>query len=369
MVKVKDMFYACAGDANICSAGECGGAVTALLKYALESKMVDAVVAMTKGTDVYDGVPTVFTNPADLVKSAGSLHCAPTAIGKFVVQYMNGARDKKIALPVKPCDARSILVMAKRGKVNKDNLLLIGLNCGGTVRPMVGREMIEKYYGVNPDDVIKEEIAKGKFIIVTKSHEHKEVSIDELEEHGSGRRMNCQRCDVKIPTMADLACGNWGVIGPQAGKATFVEVCSEKGAKLLDAAVNAKAVTTQVADPKGIEARAKINDVMVKMGLKNQKKQFKEAADPSYWGAQFKKCIKCQGCTLNCPAIFDLKLKASAFEGRGDLPPSLNYHMARAAAIAGDCCNCGMCEDGCPVDIPLSRMYHEVAKRIGQEIK
>ncbi len=80
---------------------------------------------------------------------------------------------------------------------------------------------------------------------MTKNHEHKEVSIDELEEHGSGRRLNCQRCDVKIPTMADLACGNWGVIGPQAGKATFVEVCSEKGAKLLDAAVNAKAVTTQ----------------------------------------------------------------------------------------------------------------------------
>jgi formate dehydrogenase subunit beta len=43
--------------------------------------------------------------------------------------------------------------------------------------------------------------------------------------------------------------------------------------------------------------------------------------------------------------------------------------MARAAAIGSDCCNCGQCEDGCPVDIPLSRMYHEVANRIGQGIK
>ncbi len=368
MVKVKEMFYACASDESICKAGECGGAVTALLTHALRSKAVDAVVAVTKGADLYDGVPTVFTNPDEIVRSAGSLHCAPTAIGKFVVQYMNGARDRKIALPVKPCDARAIRAMAKRGKVNADNLLMIGVNCGGTVRPIPGREMIGKYYGVSPDDVVKEEIAKGKFIIVTRGGGHKEYSIDELEEHGAGRRQNCQRCDVKIPTMADLACGNWGVVGPQAGKATFVEVCSEKGAKLVDSAVDARAIAVQPADPGGIEARAKINDVMIKMGRKNQKKQFAEAADPGYWAAQFRKCIKCQGCTLNCPAVHDVKLKPSAYEGRGDLPPSMNYHMARLAAIGGDCCNCGMCEDGCPMEIPLSRMYHEAAKRIGREI-
>ena len=38
---------------------------------------------------------------------------------------------------------------------------------------------------------------------------------------------------MKVPRQADLACGNWGVIGDKAGKATFVEVCSEKGADLL----------------------------------------------------------------------------------------------------------------------------------------
>ena len=369
MVKVKDMFYAQAASADICKVGECGGAVTALLTYALQSKTVDAVVAMTKGADLYDGVPTVFTDPKEVIKSAGSLHCAPVAIGKFVAQYLNGARDMKIALPVKPCDARAILVMAKRGKVKKENLLMIGVNCGGTVFPMAGREMIEKYYGVSPDDVAKEEIAHGKFIIVTKNHEHKEYSIDEIEAKGGGRRKNCQRCDVKIPTMADLACGNWGVVGPLEGKATFVEVCSEKGAKLLDAAANAKAVTLSPPDPKGVEARAKTNDVMIRMGLRNQKKQFAEAANPEFWGTQFKKCIKCQGCTLNCPATFDMKLQPSAYEGKGDIPPSLNYHMARMGMVAGDCCNCGMCEDGCPAEIPLSLIYHEAAKRIGQEIK
>jgi len=46
---------------------------------------------------------------------------------------------------------------------------------------------------------------------------------------GYGRRANCRRCEEKIPRSTDLAFGNWGVIGPDAGKATFVEVCSESG--------------------------------------------------------------------------------------------------------------------------------------------
>ena len=155
-------------------------------------------------------------------------------------------------MAVKPCDARSIhKELAKRGKINLDNVLMIGVNCGGTIRPMPARDMIEKLYATNPDDVIKEEIDKGKFIIVTKDHQHKEISIDELEEKGAGRRENCQRCETKIPDEADLACGNWGVIGPLAGKATFVEVCSEKGAKLLDGAVKAKLLRRQRPGPEG----------------------------------------------------------------------------------------------------------------------
>ena len=44
---------------------------TELLKYALESKMVDAVLAVKRGVDLYDAVPTLITDPKDLDKCAG----------------------------------------------------------------------------------------------------------------------------------------------------------------------------------------------------------------------------------------------------------------------------------------------------------
>lgn len=368
MVKVKDMYYACTTSDDIKAKAECGGAVTTLLKYALESKMVDAVLAVTKGADLYDGRPTLITKPEDVIKSAGSLHTAPLNMGKFIAQYLDGARHMKIAVPVKPCDARTIIALARLGRINRDNIVMIGLNCGGTVRPMQAREMIEKYYAVNPDDVVKEEIDKGKFIIVTKDHEHKGISIDELEEKGSGRRANCQRCENKIPRMADLACGNWGVIGPLAGKATFVEVCSDKGAKLLDGAIKANLLTVTSPDPKGLEIREKTNNAMLKLAAKHQREQFTKAGlDMSYWSKQFSKCIKCMGCTVHCPLAYDGHFKTPAYEAKGSIPPSLTYHLAKVAAVGSECINCGGCEDVCPMDIPVSRLYHDVAKRLEAE--
>ena len=88
--------------------------------------------------------------------------------------------------------------------------------------------MIEKFYETDPDEVVKEEIAKGKLIIETKDNEEQEISIDELEDAGYGRRTNCRRCEINIPSMADLALRYWGVIGPLAGKATLVEVFCKK---------------------------------------------------------------------------------------------------------------------------------------------
>ncbi len=107
--------------------------------------------------------------------------------------------------------------LAKRKQLDLDRIIMIGVNCGGSVSPVLARKMIADKYGVDPNVVHKEEIDKGQFIIEYEGG-HKGISVDELEEAGYGRRTNCRRCKMKVPREADLACGNWGVIGPRAGK-------------------------------------------------------------------------------------------------------------------------------------------------------
>jgi formate dehydrogenase subunit beta len=357
------MLYAWTNDADIKKKAELGGAVTGLWKYALESKAVDAVLVIKKGTDLYDAQPTLITDPKQLANTAGSLHCGTLLLPKIVKKYLDGAKNKKIGVTVKGCDVMGFYELAKRKEINLDNVVMIGVNCGGSVSPVLARKMIAEKFGVDPDKVHKEEIDKGQFIIEYEGG-HKGISIDELEEAGYGRRSNCRRCKYKIPRQADLACGNWGVIGEKAGKATFVEVCSDKGANLVAGAVKAGVLATEAANPKGLEIRAKVEGAMFKLGDKWRKKDF-TALGPNMWekiGKETSRCLKCYSCIENCPVCFTAakELKESLMVKAGELPPNPMFHMRRFAHISDSCINCGQCEELCPAEIPLALFSHAI---------
>ncbi len=358
-----DMVYAWTTNADLAKKAECGGAVSALLKYALESKTVDAVLAVQKGVDVYDAVPVIITDPKDIDNTAGSLHCGTLLMAKLIKKYLNGAWGKKLAVTVKGCDAMGMYELAKRQQINLDNIIMIGVNCGGTVSPVLARKMIREKFDVDPELVHKEEIDKGQFIIEYEGG-HKGISIDELEEAGFGRRSNCRRCKMKIPRQADLACGNWGIIGDKAGKATFVEVCSEKGAKLLSAAEKAGAIATEKANPKGLEIRGKVEGAMFKLGDKWRKHDFTALGEGKERLTKIVKetsrCIKCYACIENCPICYcvECSTKKPYLVAPGELPVNFMFHMIRFAHISDSCVNCGQCEENCPMEIPNALFMH-----------
>ena len=363
MAKKGDMLYAWTNDADIKKKAELGGAVTALWKYALESKTVDAILAVKKGKDVYDAVPVIVTDPAQLAGTAGSLHCGTLLNAKLVKKYLGGASNMKIGVTVKGCDAMGFYELAKRQQINLDNIIMIGVNCGGSVSPVLARKMIAEKYGVDPNTVHKEEIDKGQFIIEYEGG-HKGISVDELEEHGFGRRTNCRRCKMKVPRQTDLACGNWGVIGEKAGKATFVEVCSEKGANLVSGAVKAGILATEPANSKGLDIRGKVEGAMLKLGDKWRKKDFEGLGEGKdrlkKIMAETSRCMKCYACIENCPICYcvECSTKNPALVPKGELPVNFMFHLIRFAHIADSCVNCGQCEENCPSEIPNALFMH-----------
>ncbi|WP_042706613.1 Coenzyme F420 hydrogenase/dehydrogenase, beta subunit C-terminal domain [Methanomicrobium mobile] len=359
-----DTFYAWTKSSDI--KGECGGAVISILKYALENKIVDMVLTVRKGVDIYDPLPVFITDPAELASCAGSLHCGTLLLPKLIKKYLDGARNMKIAVTVKGCDAKAMYELGKRNQINMDNIFMIGLNCGGSVSPQVARKMIAEKYGIDPDDVVKEEIDKGQFIVITKDGQHKGISIDELEEAGLGRRPNCQRCETKIPRQADIVCGNWGVVGDKAGKATFVEICSSKGAKLFDGAVSAGAIDTCAPDAKGLAIRSKIENVMINLGKKHQEKQFASLGSGAkrlgFIKGEASRCIKCYNCIEQCPICYcnECSTKKPHLVRPGLIPPDFMFHLIRFAHVSDSCVNCGQCQELCPMDIPNALVMHSL---------
>lgn len=338
--------------------------------------MVDAVLAVkAREGNRYDGIPTLITDPEEVIDTAGSLHCSSPNIARFLKEYLGGAFDMKIAVVCKPCDARAIIELVKRTQIEGENLILVGLNCTGTLPSVNSKQMFEEEFKVDPADVVREDIDEGKLTIWLKDGTEKVKDLEGLELKGYGRRENCRRCDVNIPKMADIACGKWGA---EEKKATFIEVCSDKGSGFIDKAIEAGYIKVESPDSTAIETRRGKDEEEVERAKRQQERDFAFFKDMSleerfnYWSAEFSQCIKCFGCRDACPICYCKDCTLEADRGvvvGGEAPPNIMFPMIRIAHVMDSCVNCGQCQDACPSELPLSRLIFMLNKELSAIFK
>lgn len=86
-----------------------------------------------------------------------------------------------------------------------------------------------------------------------------------------------------------------------------------------------------------------------------------------YWMKEFGKCIKCYGCRNICPACFcpTCTLEDPSLIKPGGMPPEIPlFHLHKAFHMADRCIDCGLCEEVCPMGIPVRRLYRKVRKSV-----
>jgi len=370
------MYIARSSDDNILTKAECGGVVTSLLKFALETEKVEAVLAVkARDGNRYDGIPVLITNPEEITETARSLHCTSPNIARFLKEYLDGAANLKLAVGVKPCDAKAVIELAKREQINLDNLLLIGLNCTGTLPSARAKTMMKEEFKVDPADVVAEDIEDNKLTIRLKDGAEKEKDLAELEERGYGRRDNCRRCETSIPIMADIACGKWGTTDRNT---TFIEACSEKGAEFIEAAIEAGDIKVEQPSSNATETRRKKDEAARELAYKWQEKDFASLEEMSteerfnYWIGQFSHCIKCYGCRDACPICYCKDCYLEAGRGLvppGEIPPDVMFPMVRITHVMDSCVNCGQCQDACPMELPIARLIFMLSRELASIFK
>jgi formate dehydrogenase subunit beta len=368
----EDMYIARSSDNEILEKAEHGGVVTSLLKFALEKKRVDAIIGVkARDGNRYDGMPVLITEPEKVTETLGTLHCVSPNIARFLKEYLDGASSMKIAVVAKPCDAKAIIELAKREQINLDNLIIIGLNCTGTLPSSKAKTMLKKEFEVEPSDVVSEDIEDNELIIRLKDGSEKKKDLAELEQKGYGRRENCRRCETNIPVMADIACGKWGTTDKTS---TFIEACSEKGSQFVKAAIEAGYIKVEQPTTDAIETRREKDQAAAEIARQWQEKDFATLEEMSrdekfnYWSEQFSHCVKCYGCRDACPICYCKHCILEADRGfipPGEVPPDVMFPIVRITHVMDSCVNCGQCQDACTMDLPISRLIFLLSKKIG----
>lgn len=103
--------------------------------------------------------------------------------------------------------------------------------------------------------------------------------------------------------------------------------------------------------------------------LEPEEIKISENKEISYWLEKFSRCIKCYGCRYICPMCFcnSCSLEEDLLVKRGYLPVDYPlFHLVRAYHLAGRCIECGLCEETCPSEIPLRKLYGNISKKFSE---
>ena len=257
-----------------------------------------------------------------------------------------GKGKKRIAAVIRPCEARATIELAKLGQVDLENMILITVDCPGVI-PL--------------SDYLKDS-TKG----------------DEIFKDAS------QNWNSKPMRPVCRICNKFSACG---GEDIHVGTLETSSASILLIPHGAKG--KDILNKLGIPLEEDISDWEAKVKRlteerKKERKQTDEALRADIEGINrlaeaFSACINCHNCMRVCPICycqqcnFDSNKMKFTFEDyltraetRGSLmvpTDTLLFHIGRMLHMSLSCVSCGMCEDACPMAIPVAQIFTLVGDR------
>lgn len=221
-----------ATDPRILARGQDGGAVTALLAWALDRGELDGAIVAAPSDDVaWLDEPKLVRSSQELLATAGSryTYCStPLGLKKAVE-----AKCKNIALVGVSCESTAVRQLAAEGikRWVRPVKLVVGLMCCETFDYdafMIGK--VQQELGISLDEITKVNV-KGKVIVTLKSGEDVIIPLKDARPYANEW---CHHCPDFAAEHADISCGGLGMEGW-----TMILVRSEKGQDFMERATAA----------------------------------------------------------------------------------------------------------------------------------
>ncbi len=333
---------------------ECpGDGLRVLLEKLFETKAVSAAIVPIESRGKTRIEPCLVGSQTALEKARP---IAPFFFGNRALAVSRLTRlgelpERAIAI-LRPCEVRSLVELKKLKQVGLDNLVILCVDCAGTVSAADFREKVASESGFHPQ--LARAYGQGQ----------------DLE----GAREACSIC--QYPTLDSEIDIHAGLFG-QEGRVLMLPM-SEKGARLLEC------LDMEEAGQPQLDARTKALEKIREHRNKRRTQWLASlpfaAGGAEALAAHFDSCEQCRACSETCPVCYckqcyfklasmeaepaNVLLKA-AHLGKVPLPASpLFFHLGRMTHMAHSCTGCGACTEACPSGIDVAKAFIAAAGKV-----
>jgi formate dehydrogenase subunit beta len=296
--------------------------------------------------------PGLLTDPARIGASRPLSAYMPLNTARVLQQMTRMVPpSERVAIVMRPCEARALVELVKLRQIQQDNLMVISIDCPGTYPLAEYKKMVEA--GKDPIVLLMEKLSQG-------------MEDERLRDA-------CRACIYPCAPWADIRIGFLGLdkghlliealteIGEQAAR--------ELGLKARDMHVEKREQFLEQLRAKRKAGEKKVLEEQ-RQGLRGTDKLLSALSS----------CVSCRNCMTLCPICYckDCFFHSSTFEMEADrymglakkrgaarMPADiLLFHITRMAHMASSCVQCGMCEEACPMGVPVFRIFKAVSTKV-----
>lgn len=320
----------------------------------LRSDLVGSILLPKKTTGGDNYVQALIKNPDLLADTDVSAPVIPVQAARLISNLTFSDPGEKIAVVVRPCEARALVELTKFLQVRRESLLIIAVDCLGTYEPKDFSSLVKA--GKDPAADLRKQAAAGSC----------------KPDAEAPFRSACTICEYpSMPLeLVDLVVGLWGV---DCEKNIYIEAGDELAAQLAEKNILEFNNTEQPRRAECIsslrEERLKARDqVMDEFGQRvNSLKGMQELLST---------CMRCHNCMINCPICYcrECVFRSPTFEHTPDqylgwaedkgairMPANtVMFHLTRLNHMVMSCVGCGLCDTACPNDIPVMTLFRTV---------
>jgi formate dehydrogenase subunit beta len=327
--------------------GDLAGAIQSFVAELLNRKIVASVLVPQRTPAGGMVFPALISDPSKLAVDPLA-PVLPVATASLVMTLTReGPLSQLVAVFMRSCQIRALIELVKLKQADLNNIAVIGIDCPGTFSI---NDYMDLNRGKNSNDLFRD-------------------LVNEKDELTPRLRSACVTCKDPIPEYCDILLGMYGM---NAKNEILLEARTPRGREILEG-LSLKDAS------KSPERERVINDLKEKRRAGDIK--FREEHG-SIKGIEeivefYAKCINCQNCRRVCPICYcqecffcsdnlsqtaDNLVRKSQARGAFKMPlDTLLFHTGRMNHMILSCVECGICEQACPVNIPLMRILKRVA--------